>query len=77
MYTSAIFYEITNPEFADKVWLLRINPLYNIIVNFRDAVFGVPLDQGALIISAVYSFGALFFGILLFYKNQDKFILNI
>ncbi|MDF2941403.1 MAG: putative rane protein [Herbinix sp.] len=77
MYTSAIFYEITNPKFADKVWLLQINPLYNIIVNFRDAVFGVPLNQDALIISIAYSFGTLFIGVLLFYKQQDKFILNI
>jgi ABC-2 type transport system permease protein len=78
MYTSAIFYDVTDARFADKVWIMKIvNPLYDIIVNFRDAVFGNPLNQESLLISAAYSFGTLFIGILLFYKQQDKFILNI
>jgi ABC-2 type transport system permease protein len=78
MYTSAIFYDVADPRFADKVWIMKIvNPLYDIIVNFRDAVFGNPLNQESLLISAAYSFGTLLIGILLFYKQQDKFILNI
>jgi ABC-2 type transport system permease protein len=78
MYTSAIFYDITDPRFADQAPIMRIvNPLYDIIVNFRDAIFGNPLNQESLIIAAAYSFGTLFIGIYLFYKKQDKFILNI
>lgn len=77
MYTSAIFYDAYSDKFIDKVHLLKLNPLFDIIVNFRDAVFGRPLDQEALLISVAYSFGALIIGILLFYKKQDKFILNI
>ena len=77
MYTSAIFYDIKDPEFAGIVWLLKINPLYDVIVNFRDAIFGNPLNPESLIIAAVYSFGTLFIGIFMFYKKQDKFILNI
>ena len=77
MYTSAIFYDLTDPKFADKIWLLKMNPLFDIIYNLRDAVFGAPLDQEKLIISAAFSFGTLIIGIFLFYKKQDKFILNI
>ncbi|MHB8131322.1 MAG: ABC transporter permease [Mobilitalea sp.] len=77
MYTSAIFYDIKDAKFADIVWLLKINPLYDVIVNFRDAIFGNPLNRESLIIAAAYSFGTLFIGIFMFYKKQDKFILNI
>ena len=77
MYTSAIFYRVSKMEFGDKEWVLRVNPLYVIIVNFRNAIYGVPLDQNALMLSAIYGFGSLMLGILLFYKKQDKFILNI
>lgn len=74
MYTSAIFYD------AGKVDYQRIfdfNPIYHIIVNFRNSVFGSPMDMRALLISSIYSFASLFIGIIAFYKKQDKFILNI
>ncbi len=81
MYTSAIFYDLSDKRFADNKLLEPImklfNPLYDIIINFRNAVFGHPLNQQALIISAIYSFGTLLIGILLFYRKQDDFILNI
>jgi ABC-2 type transport system permease protein len=78
MYTCAIFYDVTDARFADKEPFMKMfNPLYDIIVNFRDAIFGNPLNEHALLISAVYSFGTLLIGILLFYKKQDDFILNI
>ena len=77
MYTSAIFYYPETLKLGDKVWLFNLNPLYTIIVNFREAVYGNALKMDTLILSSVYSFGALFIGILLFYKKQDKFILNI
>jgi ABC-2 type transport system permease protein len=77
MYTSAIFYDLSDPKFADKIWLLKINPLFDIIFNLRDAVFGTPLNQESLLISAAFSFGSLIIGIFMFYKKQDKFILNI
>jgi ABC-2 type transport system permease protein len=77
MYTSAIFYEVSELELGTNSWIFKLNPLYMIIVNFRNAIFGRPLDQEALLLSIAYSFGALFIGSLLFYKKQDKFILNI
>lgn len=78
MYTSAIFYDVTRKGFAGIAPILRIvNPLFDIITNFRDAVFGRPLSQEELLISIAYSFGTLIIGILLFYRKQDEFILNI
>lgn len=77
MYLSAIFYKVNILELGDKEWLFNLNPLYVIIVNFRNAVFGAPLDQLSLLLSAAYSFATLLIGIFMFYKKQDKFILNI
>lgn len=77
MYLSAIFYKVDILELGSKEWLFLLNPLYVIIINFRNSVFGAPLDQFSLLLSAVYSFGTLLIGIFMFYKNQDKFILNI
>ncbi len=77
MYTCGIFYHVEDLKLGDHAWIFHLNPLYLIIVNFRDAVFGNPLNQEALILSAVYSLGSLLLGFLLFYKKQDEFILNI
>ncbi len=77
MYLSAIFYKVDNLELGEKVWLFKLNPLYVIINNFRNAVFGAPFDHLSLVLSVVYSFGTLLIGIFMFYKKQDKFILNI
>jgi ABC-2 type transport system permease protein len=76
MYSSAIFYDIKMLD-APARMLVRMNPLYLIIENFRNAVYGDPIDQYALLVSAAVSFLSLLIGVLLFYKKQDKFILNI
>ncbi len=77
MYTCGIFYHVEDLKLGDYAWIFNLNPLYLIIVNFRDAIFGNPLNPEAFILSAVYSLGSLLIGILLFYKKQDDFILNI
>lgn len=78
MYTAAIFYKINSLQMGDKVWIFRLNPLYTIISNFRNTViYGRGLNINDLLISAAFSFGSLLIGIVLFYRKQDKFILNI
>ena len=78
MYTSAVFYDAESLGLGRKAQVFRLNPLFDIILNFRNAVlYGKPFDMEALIISAVISFGSLIIGIILFYKQQDKFILYI
>ncbi len=78
MYCCAIFYD---PEKVIKNgygWILHYNPLYAVILNFRNAVMeGIPLNMEALLYSSGFSIAALLVGIIMFYKNQDKFILNI
>lgn len=77
MYCSAIFYP-TSIIGADKQWLLKYNPLYALIANFRNTVmYGQPLDTFALLYSIGFSGATLIIGVWMFYKNQDKFILNI
>jgi len=75
MYTSAIFYDAASLK--ENQWIFNYNPIYHIIVNFRNCIYGHPLDMRALWISMAYSFISLFIGVIVFYKKQDKFILNI
>lgn len=77
MYTSAIFYEPERIYNHGYGWLLEINPLYTVVVNFRNAIFGAPIDARAFMLSAVYSLGFLIIGTFIFYKKQDEFILHV
>jgi ABC-2 type transport system permease protein len=77
MYTCAIFYRMDDLKLGEDVWVFKFNPLYVIIDTFRSAVFGAPMNQTSLMLSLVYSFGSLIIGMLLFYRKQDNFILNI
>lgn len=77
MYASAIFYDVESMISKGNGWIFKWNPLYAIIENFRNAVFGAPLDMHALLFSIFFSFGTLIIGTWMFYKKQDEFILNI
>lgn len=77
MYTSAIFYYPEKLQKAGYSWILNGNPLYSVIVNFRNAIFGQPLDTNALCISIGFSLIALVIGMFMFFKQQDKFILHL
>lgn len=78
MYCSAIFYEPEKVLKRGYEWLLDFNPLYAVIRNFRNTVlYGIGMDMGALMYSMGFSVVVLAIGIFLFYKYQDKFILNI
>lgn len=86
MYCSAIFYRIDSIGEATKA-VLKFNPLYCIISNFRCVL----LEQGSIftstsyglsnmnmmIYSLVFSIVAFIIGLIVFKKNQDKFILHI
>lgn len=78
MYTCAIFYY---PEkllhSAWKGYLLKLNPLYCIIANFRNAVYGDPMNMKMMVYSIVFSIVAVIIGLRVFYKKQDNFILYI
>ncbi|WFR60269.1 ABC transporter permease [Anaerocolumna sp. AGMB13025] len=77
MYTCAIFYKPEKIIEKHYGWILDINPLYSIIINFRNSIFGLPIDMKAFLISIIFSLVSLLIGIFLFYHKQDKFILHI
>lgn len=77
MYTCAIFYRAE--KLLDSKWsfVLKFNPLYCVIDNFRSALFGELLNVKYLIYATVFGLVATVFGIFVFKKNEDKFILEI
>lgn len=77
MYASAIFYRVEDVVSEKNRWIFALNPLYAVIENFRSAVFGHPLNVSAMLYSLGFSVVALLFGVFVFYKNQDKFILHL
>ncbi len=76
MYCSAIFYFVSSLS-ADKQRLIKLNPLFGVINNFRRTFFGQPFDMNLLIYTSVFAAATLLFGMFIFYKKQDSFILNI
>ena len=75
MYTCAIFYKTDG--IRNHRWIFKYNPLYSVIVNFRHAIFGEPLDMYHLWFSFGFSIVLLAVGIIVFWKKQDDFILYV
>ena len=75
MYMSAIFYKVDN--ITRHAWIFKVNPLYSVIVNFRNAIFGQPLDTYHLLLSMVSSVVLLAVGMVVFWRKQDEFILYL
>lgn len=80
MYMSAIFYYpidlVKNPN-DWKLIIIELNPLYCVITNFRNCIFGDAFDMRLFLYSTVFSLVCIVIGIYTFYKKQDKFILEI
>ena len=77
MYACAIFYKVETVVGDNNRWLFRLNPLYAIIENFRDAVYGNAMNMSVMLYSVGISIVIFLSGLLVFYKNQDKFILHL
>ena len=77
MYTCAIFYQAETVINAKNAWIFKLNPLYAVIVNFRNAVFGQAMDFQAMWYATAFGIVSLLAGIVVFYKKQDKFILYL
>ena len=77
MYTCAIFYKADKLLASKWSFVLKANPLFSVIECFRSAVFGHPLNIHYLIYATIFGVVALLIGILIFKKNEDKFILEI
>ncbi|MBQ3601336.1 MAG: ABC transporter permease [Lachnospiraceae bacterium] len=77
MYCCAIFYPASMLS-GNKQIILDINPLYALIKNFRNAVlYGVAPDFGALLYAGIFAAVSIIVGVVVFYKKQDEFILNV
>lgn len=77
MYASAIFYQVEAVVSKSNAWIFKLNPLYAVIVNFRNAVFGQPMDFPAMAYATGFGVVSMVLGIFVFYKKQDKFILYL
>jgi ABC-2 type transport system permease protein len=84
-YVTPIMYHIDKLGFAQGSWQLKIiklNPLYGIIGMFRAAVlfgndFTAYWDMRLMYYCIAAAVICFVLGFLMFYKNQDKFILHI
>ena len=74
MYASAIFYKPEKLLKSGFGWILKCNPLYLLIHNFRQAVFGMPMNMKFLAASIVFAIVSVIVGLIFFYKKQDEFI---
>ena len=77
MYCSAIMYTPDRIIKSGYAWILKYNPLYCIIMNFRYAMMGDPLDMNYILVALAYGVGLSLVGTYIFYKKQDDFILAI
>ena len=77
MYTCAIFTILKNNEQWFS-WILKLNPLYCIIQNFRDAILGQQMNIHLLVYAAIVSVIDISYRkYSLFNKKQDQFILHV
>ena len=76
MYCSAIFYFVDKMSKSTQL-LVKVNPLFGVIHNFRRTLFGQGLDVNLFLYTSGFSIVALVIGLFVFYKKQDSFILNI
>jgi ABC-type polysaccharide/polyol phosphate export permease len=77
VYASAVFYpkEIIPPKYQ---FILTFNPVFHYIEGFRQSVYyGLPPEIDNLIICTLIAFVSIVVGIVVFEKNQDKFMLHI
>ena len=77
MYTCAIFYYPEKILASNVSWILKYNPLFCVISNFRSCIFGETMDPGFLLYSACFAGLSLLIGALLFAKNENRFILYL
>lgn len=80
MYTCAIFYDVSLVVENGYAWVLRLNPVYMVILLFRQSILPSAVEAfhwQTLGITAVFSFALFFLGLFVFQKNQDKFIFYV
>lgn len=77
MYMCAIFYYPEKLLTSGYAFILKYNPLYCIIANFRSALFGERMNLHYAAYALGFSLISVVLGFAVFYKEQDKFVLHI
>ncbi len=77
MYTCAIFYYPDTILSSNVSWMLKFNPLFCIIDNFRSCLFGQSMDLSMLLYASAFSMVCIAIGGIIFKRNEDRFILYI
>ncbi len=77
MYACAIFYYPDIILSSNVSWILEYNPLFCVISNFRSCIFGENMNIGMLLYSLVFAVVSFILGIVVFKKNEEKFILHL
>jgi lipopolysaccharide transport system permease protein len=74
MYATPVIYSIS--EIPPKLqFYIKLNPLSGIVETFRYALLGAgTFDVNALLYSIIFTFVALFFGVLIFNKVEKDFM---
>lgn len=77
MYLTPVIYTMSIlPEWLEPI--VRINPITNILMMFREVMlYNSLISPESLIIAIIEAVIAMAVGLRVFYKNQDEFILNI
>ena len=77
LYLTPVIYPMSIlPAWLEKI--VRMNPLTNYLIMFRDVMLNNQFfDIKQLIVGVAEAFIAMFLGMYVFYKNQDQFILNL
>lgn len=77
MYTCAIFYYPETILSSEVSWILKYNPLFCVISNFRSCIFGEEMNIWMLSYSAIFALVSVIVGYVIFDKNKNKFILHL
>lgn len=77
MYTCAIFYYPDKILSSNVSFILKYNPLFCVISDFRACIFGNCMGNFELLYPVIFAVISIIFGSIIFEKNQDKFILYI
>ncbi len=78
MYASAIFYQTDRVVNTGNGWVFNINPVFMCISNFRNSVlYGTAINMQYCVTSSIVAVVLLLVGIVMFNKQQDKFILYV
>ncbi len=81
-YATPIVYTFDRLDYGAGSWqlnVLKLNPLYGFVEMFRGAVLygGEFTEINAFLYSCVVTLVVLVIGVIVFRKNQDKFILHV